>query len=142
MFKKIIFLLLIFIVSFIAGFFMAKNYFSVNNTNKNLQNNSPQNLNNKINLPTEKDVLNNYDGRKLSFNNNCVANVNKITIENKTSVFFENRGDKLITIHINNRSFSIEPKKYKSTLIFGDNVPSTIIIGCNTNKNVAQINLK
>lgn len=123
--------------------------------------NNSEDLNDKINLSEEgtvikppvkinpaqqnktyDQILKEYDGRQIQFDERCQAIPNNLTYKNGTQVMFDNRSGDARWISVGGAEYYLSGYGYKILTLSSKTLPKTLYLNCGSAVNVGQILLQ
>lgn len=95
-----------------------------------------------LNPQNYSDLVRQYEGRRIQFDERCQMTPNDTTFRNGTVVMFDNRSPQAKTIRIGNQSYSLQAYGYRFLTMSSSNVPLSLQVGCDNVPNVGKILLQ
>jgi hypothetical protein len=88
------------------------------------------------------EMVNQYQGRRIQFTEDCQVIPNYVTFKNGTVVMFDNRANKKLPIALDGKVYYFEPYSFKILTLSSKTLPHTIVIDCGTGRNNGRILLQ
>ena len=95
-----------------------------------------------LNPQAYSDLVNQYEGRRVEFDERCQMRPNDPTFKNGTVVMFDNRSPQAKTIKIGNQSYSLQAYGYRFLTMNSQNLPLSLNVGCDNVPEVGKILLQ
>ncbi|MEK7579600.1 MAG: hypothetical protein AAB469_00140 [Patescibacteria group bacterium] len=83
-----------------------------------------------------------YEGRRIEFDESCQMRPADISFKNGTVVMFDNRSPQAKTIKIGNQSYNLPAYGYRFLTMAAGNVPVSLKVGCDNVPEVGKILLQ
>jgi hypothetical protein len=93
-------------------------------------------------IQTYTAILNEYEGKRIQFDDNCGVQPTGVTYKNGTALMFDNRSATAKTIKIAEQTYEFPPYGYKILTLSSVTLPATLNISCNDSVNVLKILLQ
>lgn len=87
-------------------------------------------------------LVNEYEGRRIQFDESCQINPNTVTFKKGTTVMFDNRSNTTKTLIIAGQTQVFPPYGYKLLTLNSQMVPITLTISCDNRPNIGSILLQ
>lgn len=94
------------------------------------------------NLQAYSDLVKQYEGRRVEFDEMCQMRPNDVTFKNGTVVMFDNRSPQAKTVKISNQSYSLQAYGYRLLTMNSQNLPLSLNVGCDNVPEVGKILLQ
>ena len=88
------------------------------------------------------DLVKEYEGRRIQFDQRCQAVPNGVTYKNGTNIMLDNRSNSPVTVKIGNASYSLPGYGYQIVNLFSPSLPNEITVSCGSAGNVGKILLQ
>ncbi len=85
---------------------------------------------------TKTDAVIKYEGRRISFGENCQAMPTTISVKAGTSIMLDNQSGTPRTIKVAGKTFAIGAYKYRTTVL---DTPGALPVSCDMTENAAAI---
>ena len=95
-----------------------------------------------LNLQAYSDLVRQYEGRRVEFDERCQMRPNDVTFKNGTVVMFDNRSPQTKTIKIGSQSYSLQAYGYRVLTMNSQNVPLSLNVGCDNVPSVGRLLLQ
>ena len=95
-----------------------------------------------LNLQAYSDLVNQYQGRRIEFDERCQMRPADVTFKNGTVVMFDNRSPQAKTIKIGAQSYSLQAYGYRFLTMSSQNLPLSLTVGCDNVPNVGTLLLQ
>ena len=94
------------------------------------------------NLQNYSELVNQYAGRRVEFDEGCQMRPADVTFKNGTIVMFDNRSPQAKTIKIGNQSYNLPAYGYRFLTMNSQTVPLPLKVGCDNVPDVGRILLQ
>lgn len=88
------------------------------------------------------ELVSEYDGRRIQFDQNCQAIPNGVTFKEGTSIMLDNRSGDPRTIKVGDKSFDLQGYGYWITTLSSPTLPQELFVSCGSAVNVGKILLQ
>ena len=88
------------------------------------------------------ELVREYDGRRIQFDQGCQAIPNNITYKNGTSIMIDNRSGDARDIKVGNNVYTLPGYGYRVVTLSSQSLPSDILLSCGSAVNVGKILLQ
>ena len=95
-----------------------------------------------LNPQNYSELVNQYEGRRVQFDERCQMTPNDTTFKNGTVVMFDNRSPQAKTIKIGSQSYNLPAYGYRLLTMNSQNVPLSLQVGCDNVPSVGRILLQ
>lgn len=95
-----------------------------------------------LNPQNYSELVKQYEGRRIQFDERCQMNPNNATFKNGIVVMFDNRSPQAKTIRVGNQSYSLPAYGYRFLTMNSQTVPLSLQVGCDNVPNVGKILLQ
>lgn len=93
-------------------------------------------------LKPYSDLVNEYQGKRIQFDERCQVVPNSATYKNGTSVMLDNRSANAVTIKVGDASYSLSSYGYRIVNLSSSYLPKELPISCGKAGNVGKILLQ
>ena len=95
-----------------------------------------------LNPQNYSELVKQYEGRRIQFDERCQMNPTEATFKNGTVVMFDNRSPQAKTIRVGNQTYSLPAYGYRLLTMNSQNLPLSLQVGCDNVPNVGRILLQ
>ena len=95
-----------------------------------------------LNPQNYSELVNQYVGRRVEFDERCQMRPADVTFKNGTVVMFDNRSPQAKTIKVGNQSYNLPAYGYRLLTMNSQSVPLSLNVGCDNVPNVGKILLQ
>ena len=95
-----------------------------------------------LNPQNYSELVNQYEGRRIQFDERCQMRPVDVTFKNGTVVMFDNRSPQAKTIKIGSQSYNLPAYGYRLLTMNSQTVPLSLIVACDNTPNVGRILLQ
>ena len=95
-----------------------------------------------LNPQNYSELVNQYEGRRIQFDERCQMTPNDATFKNGIVVMFDNRSPQAKTIRVGNQTYSLPAYGYRFLTMSSQNLPLSLQVGCDNVPNVGKILLQ
>ncbi len=95
-----------------------------------------------LNPQNYSELVKQYEGRRVQFDERCQMRPTDTTFKNGTVAMFDNRSPQAKTIKIGNQSYNLPAYGYRFLTMNSQNVPLSLVVGCDNVPNVGRILLQ
>ena len=88
------------------------------------------------------DLVKEYEGRRIQFDERCQPVPNSSTYKNGTSVMLDNRSSKPVTVKLGDKSYSLIGYGYQVVNLSSPSLPKEMTVSCGTAGNVGKVLLQ
>ncbi|MEX2090663.1 MAG: hypothetical protein WD989_00835 [Candidatus Paceibacterota bacterium] len=88
------------------------------------------------------ELVKEYDGRRIQFNQDCAAIPNYITYKNGTSIMIDNRSGDARIVKVGSNSYSLQGYGYRIITLSSNSLPQELFLDCGSAVNVGKILLQ
>lgn len=95
-----------------------------------------------LNPQAYSQLVSQYEGRRIEFDESCQMRPNDATFKNGTVVMFDNRSPQAKTIKIGNQTYSLQAYGYRFLTMNSQTVPLSLKVGCDNVPDVGRLLLQ
>lgn len=95
-----------------------------------------------LNPQNYSELVKQYEGRRVEFDERCQMRPNDVTFKNGTVVMFDNRSPQAKTVKVGNQNYSLPAYGYRFLTMSSQTVPLSLQVGCDNVPNVGKILLQ
>ncbi|MBI2068910.1 MAG: hypothetical protein HYT67_02315 [Candidatus Yanofskybacteria bacterium] len=88
------------------------------------------------------DLVKEYEGRRIQFDQRCQVVPNDPTYKNGSSVMLDNRSNNPVTVKVGNTSYSLAGYGYQIINLSSTSLPKELVVSCGSAGNVGKILLQ
>lgn len=95
-----------------------------------------------LNLQAYSDLVRQYEGRRIEFDERCQMRPDDVTFKNGTVVMFDNRSPQAKTLKIGKQSYNLPAYGYRFLTMASSNLPLSLNVGCDSVPSVGRLLLQ